>query len=111
MTEHDHDLALRGLFDRSSEELEAGPFVQQVLARLDHDHRAARRRNLALVLVALIIALPLAPWMADAADTLTTALITPGSSGLWQALAPLNSVAGILLMTGLLLARLLHLAR
>lgn len=85
--------------------------LQSLLTRLDHDHRAARRRNLALVLVALIIALPLAPWMADAADTLTTALITPGSSGLWQALAPLNSVAGILLMTGLLLARLLHLAR
>jgi hypothetical protein len=111
MTPHNQDLALRRLFDHSAEELDSGPFMQQVLSELDRSHRAARRRNLLVALAASITALLLAPWMADAAETLTSALIEPGSSGFWQALAPLNSVAGIMLMTGLLLGRLLHLAR
>lgn len=111
MSEHEHDFALQRLFNEASEDLESPAFVESVLDHLEARKRRSRQMQIVALLVAFVLGLVLASPMATVAETLTAVLIEPGSSGLWQALAPLNSIAGILLVVSLLLGRLLHLSR
>ena len=96
MTER-HDDQIRALFEAHQHEIADDGFTEQVMARIHRRQRTGSVIVLALSLVvAVAISLPLTGLVAQFTDLLFTALVDVSNETLAQLLLPINTVAGAL---------------